>query len=215
MSDYVTPHAESAALLTIDLQRDFSLRGAADEIPGTAKVLSQAGKLAAAFRCHKLPILHAVRLYRENGSNADACRRQAIEEGLRLVVPGSEGAELVDEIKPTATVKHNPSELLAGKFQKIGAAEWIFYKPRWGAFYATSLEGHLRQLGIDTLVICGCNFPNCPRATIIEASERDFRLLLVLDAVSAIYESGIAELTRIGVTVKTSAQTIFWLDARP
>ena len=213
MSDYLSPHAQSVALLTIDFQRDVSLHGAIFEIPGTAEVLPQARRLAEAFRCRKLPIVHLVRLYREDGSNADISRRQAIEEGLRLVVPGSAGAELVDEIKPSTTVKLNPSELLAGRFQKIGAAEWILYKPRWGAFYATNLEGHLRYLGIDTLAICGCNFQNCPRATIIEASERDFRLILVHDAVSGIYEPGVAELAKIGVNVMTTVQTISWLDA--
>lgn len=41
-----------------------------------------------------------------------------------------------------------------------------------GAFYGTRLEEHLRALDVDTVVVCGCNFPNCPRTTIYEASER-------------------------------------------
>jgi nicotinamidase-related amidase len=56
-------------------------------------------------------------------------------------------------------------------------------------------------LGVDTLVFCGCNFPNCPRTTIYEASERDYRIVLVEDAVSGIYEEGKTELRRIGVRI--------------
>ena len=33
-------------------------------------------------------------------------------------------------------------------------------------------------------MFCGCNFPNCPRTSIYEASERDFRVVLARDAIS-------------------------------
>jgi hypothetical protein len=68
-----------------------------------------------------------------------------------------------------------------------------------GAFYRTSLEKHLRDLGVNTLVVCGCNFPNCPRATIYEASERDLRIAFVPDATFGVYERGLRELENIGV----------------
>ena len=51
------------------------------------------------------PIVHLVRLYRPDGSNADACRRLAIEEGLRVLMPGSCGAELVPEINPAPATR--------------------------------------------------------------------------------------------------------------
>ena len=68
-----------------------------------------------------------------------------------------------------------------------------------GAFYRTSLEKHLRDLGVNTLVVCGCNFPNCPRATFYEASERDLRITFVPDATSGVYERGLRELENNGV----------------
>jgi nicotinamidase-related amidase len=52
------------------------------------------------------------------------------------------------------------------------------FKPRWEASFQTPLEGHLERNGGYTLVFCGCNFPNCPRTSIGEASERDFRVVL-------------------------------------
>jgi nicotinamidase-related amidase len=75
------------------------------------------------------------------------------------------------------------------------------YKPRWGAFFKTPLEKHLHNLDINTIVLCGCNFPNCPRTTIYEASERDFRIVFVADAVSQTYKRGLQELENIGVNL--------------
>jgi nicotinamidase-related amidase len=54
---------------------------------------------------------------------------------------------------------------------------------------------------VDTVVVAGCNYPNCPRASIYEASERDYLVVLVEDAVSGLYDRGRTELTNIGVTL--------------
>jgi nicotinamidase-related amidase len=53
---------------------------------------------------------------------------------------------------------------------------------------------------VDTLVFAGCNFPNCPRTSIYEASERDFRIIAVVDAISGLYDLGAQELEYIGVS---------------
>jgi nicotinamidase-related amidase len=94
-----------------------------------------------------------------------------------VVIPGSDGAELMDELKPSSssTIRLDSSLLLSDHLQQIGTMEWIMYKPRWGAFYNTLLEKHLHSLGVNTVIVCGCNFPNCPRTTIYEASEREMK----------------------------------------
>nr|WP_255342530.1 isochorismatase family protein [Mycobacterium sp. UM_CSW] len=101
--------------------------------------------------------------------------------------------------------------LLSGGFQQIGAAEHVMCKPRWGAFYGTALERHLRESGSNTLVFAGCNFPNCHRTSIYEASERDFRIVLVSDAISGLYERGADECRAIGVDVVGLSETLAWL----
>jgi nicotinamidase-related amidase len=88
----------------------------------------------------------------------------------------------------------------------VGHCEVILFKPRWGAFFRTSLEEHLRALSIDTVVFVGCNFPNCPRTSIYEASERDFRVVAVEDAISGLYEQGRRELNAIGVILRNAAE---------
>ena len=85
--------------------------------------------------------------------------------------------------------------------QEIGPFEHIMFKPRWSAFYRTSLEQHLRDQDVTTVVVAGCNLPNCPRGTLFDASERDFRTVLVPDATSQVTAERLADLTLIGVTL--------------
>jgi len=196
---YTTPEPARSALLTIDVQEDFTRPGAPAEIRGTWERLPTMRRVVDVYRKHGLPIIHVVRLYLADGTNADLCRREMIEGGIRLVVPGSAGAELVEALRPDATVRLDGEALLAGELQRLAGNEWAMYKPRWDAFYQTPLEEHLRALGVSTVVVAGCNFPNCPRATILGASMRDFRIVMITDAVSEVYDQGLAELRGIGV----------------
>jgi nicotinamidase-related amidase len=200
----------NAALLTIDTQNDFTLPNARFAITGTFEIVPKMRHVLHAFRSARKPIIHVIRIYNTDGSNVDLCRRRAVTElGKKLVIAGTQGAELVNELKPSSSsssskVSLDTELLLKGKLQQVATKEWIMYKPRWGAFYATPLEKHLRELNTNTVVICGCNFPNCPRTTVYEASERDFRVVLISDATSNIYERGLQELDNIGVELITS-----------
>ncbi len=73
-------------------------------------------------------------------------------------------------------------------------------KPPW----KTICDG----MGSPTIVFCGCNFPNCPRTWIYEASERDFWIVLAEDAISGLYEMGREELENIGVRLMTTAEIV-------
>jgi nicotinamidase-related amidase len=204
MDAHTAPRFEAAALVTIDVQRD-TLDGRPLEIPGTSTALAAMVRLADAFRRAGRPIVHVLRLYREDGSNVDLCRRELVEGGARVLAPGDAGAELAPGLAPEDAPPLDADALLAGELQPLGPGEWAMYKPRWGAFYETPLEEHLRGLGVDTLAFAGANFPNCPRTSIYEASERDFRIVVAPDVVSGIYDRGRAELEGIGVVLMDSA----------
>jgi nicotinamidase-related amidase len=200
MSTYTIPDFSSVALMTIDMQQD-TLDGHPFEIPGTSAILPPLKRLLHRFREAGKPIIHMVRIYKPDGSNVDLCRRELVEQGAQLVLAGSGGCEIVPDLLPTQERCLNTQGLLAGQIQSVGPHEVVIYKPRWGAFYNTPLEAYLRQQELSTLMFTGCNFPNCPRTSIYEASERDFRVLLVEDAVSGLYDRGKKELRNIGVSM--------------
>jgi nicotinamidase-related amidase len=205
LTKYTEPHYRSSALITIDTQCD-TLGGRPMEIPGTSRALPNIRMLLDAYRQGRMPIVHVVRIYKKDGSNVDLCRKEAVEHGAEILLEGSPGCELASEMFQVK-VKLDPGLLLSGKLQEIGSNEVVIYKPRWGAFYNTPLQSHLMKLGVDTLVFAGCNFPNCLRASIYEASERDFKIVLVEDAVSGLYQKGKGEMTTIGVQV-TNAEAV-------
>jgi nicotinamidase-related amidase len=210
---YTNADWQNSALITIDTQNDFALSNSPFKITGTLEIVPKMRLVLDTFRSMRKPIIHVIRLYNPDGSNVDLCRRRAVAElGKRLVIAGTKGAELVEELKPfssssslsSSRLRLDTELLLQGEPQQVTANEWIMYKPRWGAFYATPLENHLHKLNVNTVVICGCNFPNCPRTTVYEASERDFRVVLIKDATSKVYEQGLQELENIGVELMTS-----------
>ena len=200
MGNYTEPQWNRAALITIDTQCD-TLDEQPFEIPGTSAVLPQMQMLMDAFRAAEKPVVHIVRIYKADGSNVDLCRKHVIEEGARLVLAGTAGSQLAPGLLPEPGIELDAELLLNGGVQLIGPHESVIYKPRWGAFYRTPLESFLHDRDISTLVFCGCNYPNCPRTSIYEASERDFRTVLVDDAVSGLYERGRKEMADIGVTL--------------
>lgn len=206
-TEYLTPDRERCALLTIDVQNDI-LDGGSLEVAGTSAVLPAISDLVGWFRARRAPIIHVVRLYRPDGSNVDLCRRAAVESGSRYLFPGTPGSQLAGALRPHPNCELDPELLLAGRFQPIGEKEHLMYKPRWGAFFQTELEQHLRARGVNTIVVAGANFPNCPRTTIYEASERDFRIVLPEDAMSGLYDRGREELRAIGVKVTRTPEWI-------
>ena len=211
MQEYLAPERERVALITIDAQRDFVVPNSPAFVGGAPGTVPAMRRLVDAFRDAGAPIVHAVRLYRCNGSNVDLCHRAAIEAGQRIVMPGTSGAELIDDLKPSLGQRLEPELLLDGKLQEIGHREWLCYKPRLSAFFQTPLEDHLKSLGITTIVICGTDFPTSPRSTVYAASNRDFRIVLATDAISGGTDAGLDELAQIGVYLMGSEQLLNWL----
>ncbi len=118
---YTDPDFATAALVTIDTQRDV-LDGGPLKIPGTSAALEPMCVLAQAFREAARPIVHVVRLYEPDGSNVDLCRRRAVQSGARILATGAPGSQLALELLPVPDLTLDCALLLDGGVQALGRA---------------------------------------------------------------------------------------------
>src|SRR5690606_3812586 len=154
---------QHVALLIIDMQHDFAAPEGNAYINGTETVIPVVADIARYFRKYRRPVVHVVRLYLPDGSNADLCRRKIIAAGASIVTPHADGAAIIPALLPENSTQPDHDRLLAGQVVQIGDLDYTVYKPRWGAFYGTPLADFLKEQQVRSLVVVGCNFPNCPQ----------------------------------------------------
>lgn len=172
------------ALLIIDMQNDFVLPGGPFVIPGAHANTPRMREVLEHFRQEKLPVFHIIREYLADGSNIEITRKEAFLAGPKYGVPGTKGAEIVEALAPVE-------------------GEHVIVKPRFSAFFKTGLEQMLRSSGVDHVVICGIQYPNCIRATAFDAISCDFPTTVITDATSAATEevalANIHDMRNIGI----------------
>ncbi|MFJ9696515.1 cysteine hydrolase family protein [Kitasatospora sp. NPDC101183] len=64
------------------------------------------------------------------------------------------------------------------------AGDLVVRKIRTGALSTTDLDHQLRERGITTLVVCGLTTGGAVLSTVLDAADRDYRLLVLADAVA-------------------------------
>ena len=87
-----------------------------------------------------------------------------------------------------------PAEI-PGTAESVSAMQRLAEEPSPGLL----LSNTYGDLGANTIVVCECNFPNCPRPTIYEASDREPRITFLTDVIPGVYERGLREPEDIGV----------------
>ena len=79
--DYLSADYQRCALVVIDFQNDCILLDAPFAVKGSMEVLPALSTLCQGMRDAGRPVIHIVRGYLADGSNANLCRRDAIEKG--------------------------------------------------------------------------------------------------------------------------------------
>jgi nicotinamidase-related amidase len=157
------------AFLVLDCQNDICHeRGAftgpiAGQIRGSGVFDVIAACLAAA-RAAGILVVH-VRHLADPGVRDGAVESSRVLRGMRrlgALVPGTWGAEIVDEVAPVA-------------------GEPVVDKHRISAFAGTDLDRALRQAGIDSLVLSGVSTSFVVEGTARDAVDRGFRTAVVGD----------------------------------
>jgi biuret amidohydrolase len=187
----VTVELDAAALVIIDMQRDFLEPGGFGEALGNDVSRLQAavapcGAMLAAARRLGMLVIHTREGHRPDLSDAP---RHKVERGNpkhrigapgpmgRILIRGEPGHDIIPELYP-----------LSG--------EPVIDKPGKGAFYQTDLELMLRTRRIDTLFVAGVTTEVCVNTTVREANDRGFHCVVLSDCCASYFpefhEAGLA-----------------------
>lgn len=153
------------ALLIIDMQNDFVHPGTPVHVAGAAATVPVIRKLRESCRKHEIPVFHVIRSYSADGLTVERARLADFRR-TPFVVPGTLGAEIIKGLTPEA-------------------GEKTVIKPRYSAFFQTSLDLMLKRLGVERVLVSGTQYPNCIRATVNDALSLDYAVSVITDACSA------------------------------
>ena len=172
----------TTALIVIDMQRDFIEPGGFGEALGNdvsrlAAIVPTVGELIAWCRGRGIRVLHTREGHRPDLGDCPPAKRRRGAPKLRIGDAGPMGRILVDgepgnDIVPA--LRPQPGEP-------------VIVKPGKGAFWATPLEGMLRDGGITHLVLAGVTTEVCVQTTRREANDRGYDCLLIEDATESYF----------------------------
>ena len=163
------PAWEKAALVVIDMQRDFLEKGGFGETLGNdvsrlAPAVPALQRLFAAWRARGLTMIHTQEGHAPDLSDCPPAKRLRGKPGLRIGDPGpmgrililgEPGCDFVAELKPQD-------------------GEIVLPKPGKGAFCETNFESILEERGITHLFIAGVTTEVCVQTTMREANDRGY-----------------------------------------
>ena len=155
--------------------------------------------MLAACRAAGIFVIHTREGHRADLSDLPEAKRDRGNPSLhigdegpmgRLLVRGSYGHDIVDELKPID-------------------GEPIIDKPGKGAFYATDLDAILKNRGIRQLVVCGVTTEVCVNTSMREANDRGYDGVVLEDCVASYFP----EFQRVALEmIKAQGGIVGWVS---
>jgi len=178
----LTVDTDAAALVIIDMQRDFLEPGGFGAALGNDVSRLQAAiepcrtVLAAARRLGML-VIHTREGHRPDLSDAPPLKIERGDPANRIGAPGPMGRILI---------RGEPGHDIIPQLYPLDS-EPVIDKPGKGAFYQTDFELMLRNRSIDTLFVCGVTTEVCVNTTVREANDRGFRCIVLSDCCASYF----------------------------
>jgi ureidoacrylate peracid hydrolase len=190
------------ALVVIDLQNAFMLPGMPIEVPAAREIIPNVNRLAAATRDAGGKVVW-VKMCLEGQSEAwrvffDGDPRRAT---LSELTPGAPGFELHAELD-------------------VRPQDTTLVKRRYSAFIqgSSDIDGHLREAGIDTVIIVGTLTNVCCESSARDAMMLNYRLIFVSDANAALsddeHNATLGSILRVFGDVASTDETVALLSVK-
>lgn len=151
--------AATTALVVVDMQNDFVTPGGALVVPDAAGTVPAIANLLERARAGGMRVFYTQDTHRSGDPEFAIWGDHAVE--------GSWGWQILDALRPVP-------------------GDRVVQKPSYDGFFGTSLDHELRVAGIRTLVVCGTVANVCVLHTAGSAALRGYKVVLPVDAVSAI-----------------------------
>lgn len=172
-----------SAVVTIDCQRgnlDPTIASLPVPAAESQRILAGLNRLIGRARALSVPVIHVDTVYEPSLLGTHPFERAMLaakqsftpdrpSDFSRHKSPGSEEAELMPELDVRA------------EDYRVGS------KRTFDSFHGTQLEILLRSLGVDTLLVGGCNTNTCVLATVFAAYVRGFKMVVLSDCVASAY----------------------------
>jgi nicotinamidase-related amidase len=161
--------ANKSALIVVDMQDEFvKPHWTPFWIPEATRQVERIKTLITSCRERGIPIIFTAVAYthfrQDRPITGDLMPNRYPELGIEDPTMFRDG-HIWDEIAPVA-------------------GDIVIYKPSYGAFYDTPLETILRNLGKDTIIICGTLTNYCCGMTARQGYERGFKVVFGSDVTS-------------------------------
>lgn len=194
----------SAALVIIDMQRDFVMPGGfgallGNDVSRVRPAIEPTRRVLEAWRKKRLQVLHTREGHRPDLSDCPPSKRARgkLKVGIgdrgpmgRVLVRGEYGHGIIDELKPVP-------------------GEPIIDKPGKGAFFATDLDLVLRNRGVRSLIVTGVTTEVCVQTTAREANDRGYECLVLEDCVGSYFP----EFQRVALEmIKAQGGIVGWVS---
>lgn len=159
---------ESTALVVVDMQNGFCREEGSLYAPASEAAIDPVGELIETAREAGVRVVYTRDVHPPEQFE-DNRYYDEFDRWGEHVLEGSWEAEIVEELAPED-------------------GDHVVEKHTYDAFYNTELEGWLRARGIDDLLICGTLANVCVFHTASSAGLRDFRPVVIEDALGYIEE---------------------------
>jgi nicotinamidase-related amidase len=159
---------DRTAVVVVDMQNDFCHPEGRLYAPGSEAALDPVGDVIEAARSADTPVVFTRDVHPPEQFD-EAHYYDEFDRWGEHVVEGTWGAQLHDALS-------------------VRGSDHVVVKHTYDAFYRTDFEGHLESHGIDDLLICGTLANVCVLHTAGSAGLRDYRPVLIEDAVGFIEE---------------------------
>lgn len=194
MPEPITLNPKTSAVILVDMINAVAKGDGPPYSPPANRqaVIDSFARLVSHCRQVGTPLIYITTHRRAD--NADAPRtRSDIGGGGAAMLAGTAAVEVIDELA-------------------MQPGDYLIVKPRFSAFYGTNLDGILKALGTETILVGGISTQRSVEGTARDAKNRDLQCVVVSDCCTAgeidVHEMTINHVLPLLVQVRTTDEVI-------